>query len=112
MIRTRKRFTIAATTNWETEAITVPAKLIVKRVRAVVKSPGTQVALQIREAEAGEEEDIPLEYSLATGSLDSEEDVYVEALTAKNRQTGTIWIAVKSNTACNVVIILEYEANA
>jgi phage gp45-like len=107
-MRTRKRADIAATTSWVTHAFSVPAKLLVKRVRAVAASPGTQVALQIREAETPDDIDIPLEYALAASPLDSEEDIFVVA-SAGSQPTGTIWVAVKADQACTVTVQLEYE---
>jgi len=105
MLRHRIRFEKEITTSWTEESIdTVNNYIIVKRVRAKVNSPGTQIALSIREVSGGANIlDIPLEYSLADAPLDSIEDIYVKI------KRDTFYIALKADVACSAEVLIEYE---
>lgn len=112
-MRSRKVVSINATTDWVEAQVEMPAKTIIKRIRAEAQAPGTSVAVSLREKTAPESIlDIPLEYSLDTSPLDSEEDTYIqlEKLISSSRGTmGTLYLAAKSNTSCVVKVLIEFE---
>ncbi len=111
-MRHRKRIEISCSTSWVESEQTLPNSFIIKRVRAIADSPGTQVALSIRElSEPTSLLDIPLEYSLGDSPIDSEENILVRASRVGSNLQGKIWVAAKANTSCIVKITIEYEAD-
>lgn len=110
-MRNRKRLKINATTDWVEKEVEIPARAIIKRVRADAQAPGTQVALSFREiSEPDSILDIPLEYTLSDSPLDSEEDIYIEVRRAQSKSAnGTLFLAAKADVDCIIDIIFEFE---
>lgn len=107
-MRVRKKFVVASTASWVTTEVSLPKKIMIKRVRVVAAS-AANVALSFREVDSDSDvTDIPLEYALTASPIDSEEDIYAEAH-GTDAVRGTFYVAVKSSASLNVTVLIEYE---
>lgn len=111
-MRTRRKFDLSVTTTWTEEEIQVPASCSITRVKAYVDSPGTEIAIQVRETTGATDVlSIPLEYALVTSPLDSVEDIFVQPFkTTGSAMNGNLYIAVKADASCDAHVVIEVES--
>ena len=103
--------TTVGTSMEQLTGLTVPAYLRIRRVRAVKDSgAGTTIALQVRET-TGVSTGLPivLEYSATATEIDSEEEMFAEPTTVDG-QYGTLYVAIQSSHAADVITVsIDYE---
>jgi len=103
--------TTTGTSMEELTGLTVPARVVIRRVRAVKNSgSGTTIALEVRET-SGATAGLPivLEYSATATKIDSEELMFAQP-TAVDGQFGTLFVAIQSSHAGDeITVSLDYE---
>jgi len=104
----RKRITVDSTSEWTIVEVELPKKIRLRRIRAIMEDAG-DVAVSFREADpVSSSLDAVVEYALAPGPLDSEEDLYAEAGDG-NAKRGNFYIAIKSSVDTEVTCQVEYD---
>ena len=83
----------------EFDAITVPARGVIRRVR-VIKDSGaaTTVEFEVREAASGTNLDVVVAYAGTAPPLDSEEQLMYELATSGGDSVGSLFLAAKGDT--------------